>query len=75
MACVDVPRVRGKMAERGFTIMSLSEKLGVDRNTLSSYLKNPQKMPYEVVSNMAELLCDTAEEASSIFFATGLRKT
>lgn len=73
MACVNIPRVKGKMAERGFTITSLSEKLGVDRNTLSSYLKNPQKMPYEVVSKMAELLCDTDEEASSIFFATDLR--
>lgn len=75
MACVDVPRVKGKMAERGFTITSLSEKLGVDRNTLSAYLKNPKKMPYEVVSNMAGLLCDTTEEASSIFFASDLRNT
>lgn len=75
MACVDVPRVKGKMAERGFTITSLSEKLGIDRNTLSSYLKKPNKMPYEVVSNMASLLCDSADEASSIFFATDLRMT
>ena len=75
MACIDIPRVKGKMAERGFTITSLSERLGVDRNTLSSYLKTPEKMPYAVVSNMASLLCETSEEASSIFFATDLRKT
>jgi plasmid maintenance system antidote protein VapI len=75
MAYVDVPRVKGKMAERGFTITSLSEKLDVDRNTLSSYLKNPNKLPYEVVSNMAKLLCDNADEASSIFFASDLRIT
>lgn len=75
MASVDVPKVKGKMAERGFTITSMSEKLGVDRNTLSAYLKNPNKMPYEVVSTMAGLLCDSPEEASAIFFAPHLRDT
>lgn len=75
MARVDVPKVRGKMAEKGFTIGSLSEKLEVDRNTLSSYLKSPEKMPYAIVSRMADLLCDTPEEAKSIFFATDLRST
>lgn len=75
MVHVDVPKVKGKMAERGFTITSLAEKLEVDRNTLSSYLKAPEKMPYAVVSDMAELLCDTAEEAKSIFFAPDLRAT
>lgn len=55
------------MAERGFTITSLAERLGINRNTLSSYLESPEKIPYTVVSNMADALCDTAEEASPIF--------
>lgn len=74
MARVDVPKVKGKMAEKGYKINSLADALDIDRNTLSSYLKNPEKMPYVIVSRMAGLLCDTPEEASSIFFATDLRK-
>lgn len=70
---VDVPRVRGKMAEKGYNISSTAEKLDVDRNTLTSYLKNPEKMPYNVVSQLAEILCDSSDEATAIFFATDLR--
>ncbi len=75
MAYIDVPKVKGKMAERGYTISSLAEKLGINRNTLSSYLDSPEKTPYNVVSRMAEVLCDSSEEASAIFFAYDLRKT
>lgn len=73
MAFVDVPKVRGKMAEKGYTITSLSDCLGINRNTLSLYLENPDKMPYGVVSKMAEILCDTPKDAAGIFFATNLR--
>ena len=72
---VDVPKVRGKMAERGYTITSLSHRLGINRNTLSTYLEMPSKMPYDVISNMADALCDSADEAVAIFFAPDLRKT
>lgn len=75
MVHIDVRKVKGKMAERGFTITSLAEKLGINRNTLSSYLETPEKTPYSVVSDMAAALCDTTEEASSIFFAHDLRIT
>ena len=75
MVHIDVRKVKGKMAERGFTITSLAEKLGINRNTLSSYLETPEKTPYSVVSDMAAMLCDTTEEANSIFFAHDLRST
>lgn len=75
MVHVDVPRVKGKMAEREFSITSLANALGISRNTLSNYLDCPEKIPYSVISDMANLLCDTPEEAICIFFATGLRKT
>lgn len=74
IVCVDIPKVRGKMAERGYNLTSLSDRLGIDRNTLASYLKRPSKMPYKVISNMADALCDTADEAAAIFFAPDLRK-
>lgn len=75
MAFVDVPKDRGKMAEKGFTITSLSERLGISRNTLSLYLETPGKMPYSIVSEMAEILCDTPSDATEIFFAADLRNT
>lgn len=56
MVSIDVHKVRGKMAENGYTITSLSACLGIDRNTLSSYLKNPRKMPYSVVADLAGAL-------------------
>lgn len=73
MVHVDVPKVRGKMAERGFNITSVSEKLGISRNTFSAYLETPGKMPYSVISDLAAILCDTTEEAKNIFFADDLR--
>lgn len=73
MVHVDVPKVRGKMAERGLNITSVSERLGISRNTFSSYLDTPGKMPYSVVADLAVILCDTTDEAKSIFFADDLR--
>lgn len=69
MVFVDVPKLRGKMAERGYNITSISEDVGVNRNTMSSYLENPEKMPYSVVAKLADILCDTRSEVAGIFFA------
>jgi|GEM_PF-1397943 len=70
MCYINIPKVRGKMVERGYTVSALSKKLDICRNTLYTYLGNPEKMPYEIVAQMADLLCDTPEEAASIFFAS-----
>lgn len=67
MYSVDTPKIRGKMSERGYTITSLAKQIGINRNTLSSYLEAPENIPYGKLSIMAELLCDTPDEASSIF--------
>lgn len=75
MTGIDVPKVRGKMAERGFDITSLSAELGISRNTLAGYFKHPGKTPYNVVAKMADVLCDDSAEATRIFFATNLRNT
>lgn len=75
MYYVDIPKVRGKMAEHGYTVTSLAKKLGINRNTLAFYLCNPSKIPQEKLSLMATLLCDDSTEAASIFFATDFRKT
>lgn len=75
MVTIDVAKVKGKIAERGLTNTSLAKRLGINRNTLSSYLEEPQKTPYHVVSAMASELCDTPEEAAAIFFKPDLRET
>jgi predicted transcriptional regulator len=72
---IDVPKVRGKMAERGYTITSIADALGMSRATFSYYLSNPGKIPYSVISRLAEMLCDDQGEAERIFFASDLRET
>lgn len=72
MYSVNIPRVKGKMAERGYNITTLAHELGISRNTLSSYLSNPATMPYDKMSRIAELLCDDASEAANIFFCIKL---
>lgn len=67
MVHVDVPKVKGKMAERGYTITSMAKSLKISRSTLSAYMELPEKIPYSVISRMAEILCDSTDEASSIF--------
>ena len=73
MVSVNVPRVRGKMAEKGYNLTSMADALHITRDTMRNYLNNPAKMPYGVVVNMAEMLCDDAAEATTIFFAEDLR--
>lgn len=73
MPCINVAKLKGKMAEKGYTITSMSSALKIDRNTLSTYLKAPGKMPYSVVSRMTEILCCSEEEAKNIFFTSYLR--
>lgn len=70
---VDIAKVRGKMAEQGYNITSFAERIGVNRNTMSSYLRDPSGIPYEVLDLMADSLCESYEEASPIFFASDLR--
>lgn len=75
MVHVDVPKVRGKMAEKGYNTTSLSEALGISRNTMTVYLRTPEKMPYSIISKMAGLLCETDQDAANIFFASDFRET
>lgn len=72
---VDVNKFRGKMAEKGYKLDAFAKELGITRNTLATYIKEPGKIPMRTVSRMAELLCDSSDEARSIFLAHDLRGT
>lgn len=69
---VNVVRIKEKMYGRGYNKSTLSRELEISRNTLATYLSEPEKMPFSVVSKMATLLCDSKEEAAEIFFAPQL---
>ena len=66
---INIPKLRGKMAEKNYTISSVANALGIDRNTLSKYLSVPGKTPYDVMVKIAERVCDNRQEATDIFFA------
>jgi hypothetical protein len=72
---VNAPKIRGKMSEKGYTIASLAQGIGVNRNTLATYLEHPEKIPFGKLLMMADLLCDTPCEAALIFFNQDLRTT
>ena len=64
---VNAPKIRGEMSEKGYTIASLAQGIGVNRNTLAAYLEYPEKIPFGKLLMMADLLCDTPCEAALIF--------
>ncbi len=67
---VDVDKLLGKIKERRFTIKSLSDAIGISRNTLSEYIKNPEKLPYDVINKIVSVLHLDCEESMSIFFVS-----
>lgn len=72
MFYVDVPKIKGKMAEKGFTNSAFAEELGISRNTLATYFSDPSRIPYEVLERIAETLFENVAEARSILFAQKL---
>lgn len=72
---INIPKLRGKMAEKGLTMTSTAESLGISRNTLSAYFEDPGRMPYRIIEGLADLLCEDSKEAGEIFFTPNLRNT
>lgn len=70
---INVCKLKGKMTEKGYTITSMSEALHISRSTMSGYLKKPDKIPYGIILEMANMLCESADEAKEIFFSCNLR--
>lgn len=68
----NVPKVKGKMVEKGYNLTSFSSAIGVNRNTLASYFENPATIPYGKLSLMASILCDDTKECMSLFFTEAL---
>jgi predicted transcriptional regulator len=75
MFSINVPKLRGKMAEKGYNISTLANVIGVNRNTLTQYLRDTRKIPYGTICVMSDILCDDTSEAVNIFFGSDLRNT
>lgn len=72
MDCVNRPRLRGLIAEKGFNLTSLAKKTGHSRDTLSRILRG--KTPsYRIMKDLALALEMNEEQARTIFFDMDLR--
>lgn len=54
--------------KRGFSKQSLSKKIGINRNTLTIYLNEPERMTIDVVNRIALILELSTKEFGRIFF-------
>lgn len=72
--CVNRAKLRGLIAERGFTLTSLGAQTGHSRDTISNVLKG--KTPsYRIMKDLAAALQMTPEQAGRIFFDADLLTT
>ena len=65
-------KIRGKMAENGYTITSLAHKMHISRATMSKYLSFPGKMPVEKFMEMTSILFNESGELTDIFLPKNL---
>lgn len=66
---MNIPKLRGKMVERGCNVETLAAEMGVDKSTLYRKLNNGENFTIADVQKIKTTLDLTAEEASDIFFA------
>lgn len=62
----DVAKLKGKMVEKGINQAMLSQKVGIDRSTLSRKLKTGETFTIGEANKIAKALHLTSEEALSI---------
>lgn len=67
---VDVPKLRGKIAERGMTQEKLAHALGMDKSTLSRKMKS-EALDFSVgeMHHIVEVLEISKDEAGEIFLS------
>ena len=67
MHSVDTESIRKIMKANGFTIVTLATAIGVCKNTMETYLKQPYKMPLGVAHKLIDVLHVSREESTKIF--------
>jgi transposase-like protein len=65
---MNIPKLRGKMVEAGYSVESLANKIGVDKSTLYRKLDNGEKFTIGEAQKIRTTLDLTNDEAAVIFF-------
>lgn len=65
---MNIPKLRGKMVEVGYSVESLAAKMGIDKSTLYRKLDNGEKFTIGEALEIRAALDLTSDEASAIFF-------
>jgi transcriptional regulator with XRE-family HTH domain len=68
MVVYNYDRLRGRMAEKGFTIKALAKKIGIHSNTLARKLYCESYLNTDEIRNIASALDITANELNDFFF-------
>lgn len=71
---IDTKLLKSKMALKGHNIKTLSEEIGVNRDTLSNMIHGRTKPSYPVINGIYFALDLTPQEGRDIFFNKDLRK-
>ena len=66
---VNVPMLKGKVIEKGFTLEKVAENIGIDRSTMSRKLGNSgEDFTIKQADDIVKLLNLSPAEATAIFF-------
>lgn len=65
---MNIPKLRGKMVELGYSVESFASEIGVDKSTLYRKLDNGEKFTVGEAKKIRTALDLTSEEATAIFF-------
>lgn len=66
---MNIPKLRGKMVELGYSVESLATELGIYKSTLYRKLDNGEKFTIGEAQEIRKALNLTDEEATAIFFS------
>lgn len=65
---MNIPKLRGKIVEMGYSVESLAAEIGIDKSTLYRKLDNGEKFTVGEAQKIKATLDLTNDEASVIFF-------
>lgn len=70
MTNVNINKLKGKIVEKGMTVSTLADAIGIDKGTLYRKMRNNgESMLLREANAIIEALCLSADEAVSIFFS------
>lgn len=65
---MNIPKLRGKIVEMGYSVESLAAEIGIDKSTLYRKLDNGEKFTVGEAQKIKAVLDLTSDEAGAIFF-------